>query len=68
MARILLSSCQSIVAGTAFEPMLIVDGVERAFAHVFAQPGVSSMIVGTINPDHLRGNVEMLEHVLQGGG
>lgn len=39
-------------------------GVERAFAHVFAQPGVSSMIVGTINPLHLRSNVEALERVL----
>jgi aryl-alcohol dehydrogenase-like predicted oxidoreductase len=42
------------------------EGVERAFAHVFAQPGVSSMIVGTINPDHLRDNVAVLERVLQG--
>jgi aryl-alcohol dehydrogenase-like predicted oxidoreductase len=40
------------------------DGVERAFAHVFAQPGVSSMIVGTINPDHLRSNVATLRRVL----
>lgn len=40
------------------------EGVRRSFAHVFAQPGVSSMIVGTINPAHLRGNVEMLEDVL----
>lgn len=42
------------------------DGVRRSFAHVFSQPGVSSMIVGTINPDHLRGNVETLEQVLKG--
>jgi aryl-alcohol dehydrogenase-like predicted oxidoreductase len=40
------------------------DGVERAFAHVFAQPGVSSMIVGTINPDHLRSNVVTLQRAL----
>ena len=40
------------------------DDVERAFAHVFAQPGVSSMIVGTINPEHLRVNVATLRRVL----
>lgn len=40
------------------------DGVRRAFAHVFAQPGVSSMIVGTIDPGHLRANAELLADVL----
>lgn len=43
-----------------------VEGVRRSFAHVFAQPGVSSMIVGTINPAHLRDNVHLLEQVLEG--
>ena len=33
--------------------------VEDAFRYVLLQPGVSSMIVGTINPDHLRSNVEI---------
>ena len=41
-------------------------GVRRSFKHVFAQPGVSSMIVGTINPVHLRDNVRLLEQVLEG--
>jgi aryl-alcohol dehydrogenase-like predicted oxidoreductase len=44
-----------------------IDGgstVEDSFRHVFAQPGVTSMIVGTINPDHLRENVAALESVL----
>jgi aryl-alcohol dehydrogenase-like predicted oxidoreductase len=41
-------------------------GVRDSFAHVFAQPGVSSMIVGTINPAHLRDNVRLLEQVLKG--
>lgn len=41
------------------------EGVRRSFAHVFAQPGVSSMIVGTINPAHLRDNVSLLELVLK---
>ena len=35
------------------------QGVEAAFQHVLNLPGVSSMIVGTINPDHLLANVEM---------
>ena len=39
-------------------------GVEEAMRFIFSQPGVSSMIVGTINPDHLVGNVRMLERVL----
>ena len=41
-------------------------GVRRSFDHIFAQPGVSSMIVGTINPTHLRDNVRLLEQVLEG--
>ncbi|HIE53639.1 MAG TPA: aldo/keto reductase, partial [Chromatiaceae bacterium] len=39
-------------------------GVRRAMQHVFALPGVSAMIVGTINPSHLRNNVSMLEELL----
>ena len=41
-------------------------GVRDSFAHVFSQPGVSSMIVGTINPAHLRDNVCLLDQVLEG--
>ncbi len=33
--------------------------VEAAFKHVLSQAGVSSMIVGTINPQHLRSNAEI---------
>ena len=33
-------------------------GVEKSFQHVLSQPGVSSMIVGTINKQHLRANAE----------
>jgi aryl-alcohol dehydrogenase-like predicted oxidoreductase len=40
------------------------DNVEQAFRHVLMQPGVSSMIVGTINPDHLRSNVEICKRVI----
>jgi aryl-alcohol dehydrogenase-like predicted oxidoreductase len=39
------------------------DSVEDAFRHVLMQSGVSSMIVGTINPDHLRSNVEICRRV-----
>jgi aryl-alcohol dehydrogenase-like predicted oxidoreductase len=39
------------------------DSVEDAFSHVLTQPGVSSMIVGTINPEHLRANVEICNRV-----
>jgi aryl-alcohol dehydrogenase-like predicted oxidoreductase len=40
------------------------QGVLQAMRHVFSQPGVSSMIVGTINPDHLRSNVDMANQVV----
>jgi aryl-alcohol dehydrogenase-like predicted oxidoreductase len=35
-------------------------GVETAFKHILDQPGVSSMIVGTINKQHLRDNVAIV--------
>ena len=38
--------------------------VEDAFRYVLSQAGVSSMIVGTINPAHLRSNVEICNRVL----
>lgn len=40
------------------------EGVRAAMRHVFALPGVSSMIVGTINPAHLRANVALAEEAL----
>ena len=40
------------------------EGVRAAMSHIFAQPGVSSVIVGTINPAHLRENVAIAESVL----
>ena len=39
------------------------ESVEDAFRYVLTQPGVSSMIVGTINPEHLRLNVEICNRV-----
>lgn len=38
--------------------------VEESMAFIFGQPGVSSLIVGTINPDHLRQNVAALQQLL----
>ncbi|MDH5324070.1 MAG: aldo/keto reductase [Gammaproteobacteria bacterium] len=38
-------------------------GVEESFEFVLNQAGVNSMIVGTINPDHLRHNVEICNQV-----
>ena len=38
--------------------------VENSFRYVFSHAGVSSMIVGTINPDHLRANVELCNRVI----
>ena len=40
-------------------------GVERAFEYVFSHAGVSSMIVGTINPEHLRDNVAVTNRGIQ---
>lgn len=42
------------------------DGVRQAMDAVFAQPGVSSLILGTINPDHLRSNVASARASLSG--
>jgi len=41
-------------------------GVEQALHYVFGHAGVSSVIVGTINPGHLRQNVATVEQVLAG--
>lgn len=39
-------------------------GVEAALRFVFDQPAVHSVVVGTINPDHLRQNVATTEAIL----
>ena len=41
-------------------------GVRRAMRFVLSQPGVSSVIVGTIDPAHLRDNAAALEAALKG--
>ncbi len=40
------------------------SGIEGAFRHILSQPGVSSMIVGTINQSHLRDNVRIVNDIL----
>ena len=40
-------------------------GVEEAFKYVFSHAGVSSMIVGTINPAHLQDNVRIVNQLTQ---
>jgi aryl-alcohol dehydrogenase-like predicted oxidoreductase len=41
------------------------EGVAKSMEYVFSQPGVSSMIVGTINPDHLQDNVKIFDSVVK---
>ena len=45
-----------------------VAGVQASLRFVFSQPGVSSVIIGTIDQDHLRGNLAIIEAALAGGG
>ena len=39
------------------------SGIEKAFEHILTLPGVSSMIVGTINKHHLKDNVDMVGRI-----
>lgn len=39
------------------------SGVDAAFKHILSLPGVSSMIVGTINMSHLRDNVRIVNSI-----
>lgn len=41
-----------------------VDPVRASLRLIFAEPGVSSVVVGTLNPDHLRANVAAAKDVL----
>mgnify|MGYP001823242943 CR=1 FL=1 len=40
------------------------QGVRKSMEFIFSQPGVSSMIVGTINPQHLQSNCETVLSIL----
>lgn len=38
-------------------------GVEEAFEYIFSHKGISSVIVGTINPKHLKQNVDVVNKI-----
>jgi len=40
------------------------SGVEASFKHILTLTGVSSMIVGTINPLHLKDNVSIVNNIV----
>lgn len=40
-------------------------GIEPALRFVFGQPGVTSVVLGTIRPEHLRDNVRVVERILR---
>ena len=40
------------------------DPVRKSFAMIFAQPGVNSAIIGTIDPDHLKENAAKASEIL----
>ena len=40
------------------------DSLQAALRFVYAQPGVDSVVIGTLNPDHLWANVRAVERVL----
>lgn len=39
------------------------DPVQQSFKMIFSHPGVHSAIVGTINPNHLRANLDAIKHL-----
>lgn len=41
-----------------------VDPVKASFEFIFSHPGVTSAIVGTINPEHLKSNIKLSEAVI----
>lgn len=41
-----------------------IDPVRASMALIFAEPGVSSVVVGTLNPAHLRANAAAVERAL----
>ena len=56
----LLSGHLGAVGGT--QPS--ADPIEACLSYLLAEPGVSSVVAGTINPDHLRHNIDAAERVL----
>jgi aryl-alcohol dehydrogenase-like predicted oxidoreductase len=45
-------------AATPHEGATEADPVQRNLDFIFAQPGISAVIIGSITPGHLRHNIE----------
>jgi aryl-alcohol dehydrogenase-like predicted oxidoreductase len=43
------------------DPLTNADPVQASMELIYAEPGVSSVVVGTLNPEHLRANVAAAE-------
>jgi aryl-alcohol dehydrogenase-like predicted oxidoreductase len=46
------------------DPLADTDPAPASLKLIFAEPGVSSVVVGTLNPEHLRANVAAVERAL----
>lgn len=46
------------------DPLANTDPVQASMELIYAEPGVSSVIVGTLNPEHLRADVAAVERTL----
>lgn len=56
---------QSDSADEALQPAVDADiAVTASLRLLFAEPGISSVIIGTLNPDHLRANVAIARRLL----
>ncbi|KOR32838.1 aldo/keto reductase [Achromatium sp. WMS3] len=42
------------------------EAVQKAMQFIFSYPGISSLIVGTINPKHLKANVAIVKKIIDG--
>lgn len=56
---------KGLTSGHLAERAIGASPVEEALRFLLSQPGVSSVVVGTIDPGHLRENVRAAERVLQ---
>ena len=65
MVRYLLDGVRQSGVAIGYELTHGPEGVAAAMEFVFSQPGVSSMIVGTINPKHLEDNVKIFDSVVK---
>ena len=68
-----IEAAQQLDKGILIKKGLMSGHLDRAghenpllasYEHIFAQPGVSSLIVGTINPEHLSQNIDALLQVV----